>query len=666
MPVITVTNQAQLDAAMKAAKGGDTILLAAGNYTGLSTNNFNPTSNLTIQSLDDKNPAVLKSLSMISSSNVTLKNLNFVQDYRPAQDYETANRVMNSKNIVIDGVRFSGGTGDASNSLGIGLTVRGGSNVKLLNSSIDHFAVGLNGMTVDNMVIQNNNFHDNRRDHTNFAEMSDLVIDSNYFTALYPINGEHPDAIQFMTAGRTKGNTNITISNNIIMQGDGRASQGIFLGEEAGNLWYQNVDIKNNLLYVSGMYNGIAMLNGNNVNIDSNSVISDADGTSFWIRLRSVNGAVTNNVADDIVLDGSNNVTQSGNVVLSRDPAALRKIVDINMGSKARVAGLLVDGVGYKPPVGSAAAALVAQQQLLLPKSTGGRLLLDLNFTPTGMVDYSTWSSDETSKPVNLASISNGMYKIATGAGIDLARANSRQLFGLSAFTLNFNMKRDGVTAPAGQIMGVFLSWNVSLRADGELSFSMTNTAGKTFTLTTSGAKILDTNNHKIALTYDSTKGTAALYVDGSVKGTAAMSGTMLPPASQPVYLGNPFGAAFSGYLGDIEMRDAALSAAEIVALNTSTVPDTTTAANMLKTMVAKGVADSAATLAATTNAWGGALTAPSTLSLAGAFKTTSATSSPLAALLANTNAIGALPTTTGALSTFGAPRVYAYDLNHV
>jgi len=665
MPVITVTNQAQLDAAIKIAKGGDTILLAPGSYTGITANYFNPTSNVTFQSLDAKNPAVLQTLSLHTSSNVTFKNLNFVQDYRPAQDWETANRVMNSTNIVMDGVRFSGGTGDASKSLGIGLTVRGSSNVKLLNSSIDHFSVGLNGLAVDNMVIQNSEFHDNRRDHTNFSEMSNLLIDGNNFTALYPINGEHPDAIQFMTSGRTKGNTNITISNNVIMQGDGQPSQGILLGEEVGNLGYQNVDIKNNLLYVSGMYNGILVVNGKNVNVDSNSVISNADGTSFWIRLQNVSGTVTNNIADDIILDSSNSVTQSGNVVLSRDSAALRKIADINMGSKARVAGLLVDGVGYKPPVGSAAAALVAQQQLLLPKSTGGRLLLDLNFTPTGMIDYSTWSTDETSKPINLASISNGMYKISTGAGLDLARANSRQLFGLSAFTLNFNMKRDGVTAPAGQIIGVFQSWNVSLRADGELSFSMTNTAGKTFTLTTSGAKILDTNNHKIALTYDSVKGTASLYVDGSVKGTAAMSGTMLPPGSQAVYLGSPFGAAFSGYLGDIEMRDAALSAAEIVALNTSTVPDTTAAANMLKTMVAKGVADSAVTLAASTNAWGGALTAPSTLSLAGAFKTTSATSSPLAALLANTNAIAALPTTTGALSTFGAPRVYAYDLNH-
>jgi pectate lyase len=673
MPAIIVNNQAQLDAAIKVAKGGDTILLAAGNYTSLTLTKVNPTTNLTIQSLDAKNPAVVSTLWMTSSSNITLKNLNVMQDYKPAQEWETANRILSSKNITVDGVRFSGGSGDPSNSSGVGLAVRDASNIKFVNSSIDHFMIGMNALGVDGMVVQGNNFHDNRRDHTNFAEMNNVVIDSNNFTGLYPVGDEHPDAIQFMTSGRTKANTNVTISNNVVMQGDGRATQGFFLGEEAGNLPYENLTIKNNLIYISGMYHGINVIHGNNVNIDSNSVISASDDKSFWIRVENVTGKITNNLADDILTSGTNNVDISKNILLTKDSVTLRKLSDINLIAKAKLSGLLVSGIGYTPPVGSAAAALVSQQLSAGGRPTGAQLLLDVNFTASGVVDYSTWSSDETIKPANLASVSNGMYKVATGAGLEFARGTSRQIFGLSAFTLNFDMKRDGVTAPAGQIMGVFQSWGVSLRADGELTFSMTNAAGKSFTLATSGAKILDTNTHKIAVTYDGARGTALIYVDGVVKGSAAMSGTttaaitgsMREQGSQGLWLGSPFGAAFSGSVGDIEMRDGALSAAQILALNaSSTLTSPTKAADVVKAMVTKSLADSAATLATATS-WGGATAVPATLSLAGAVGTAAASQSPLAAMLATVSGSGTLSTRTGTLSTLSTGRSATYDLHY-
>ncbi|WP_066719572.1 right-handed parallel beta-helix repeat-containing protein [Sphingomonas pituitosa] len=668
MPDIVVKNQTELDAAIKSARGGDTILLASGTYTSITMSNINPTSGITVKSQDSTKPATVGTVWLTNSSNITLKGLNVVTPTKLANDGDTANRVMGSSNITIDGLRFSGGTGDPSESKGVGLIIRGGTNNKLINSSVDHFVKGIIVRGVDGMLVQGNNFHDNRMDHTNFAEMKNLVIDGNTFNGLYPIGGEHPDAIQFYTQSMSSGSSNVTIKNNVILQGDGLGTQGIFMGEENGNLPYNNVTIENNLVYLSGMYHGISVLNAQNVTVKSNTILSMPDEKSTWIRLEKVTGTVTNNVTDEIVLAGTNQITSSNNIQLASDPVMTRTIADLGKGAKATVYGLMLDGIGYAPVAGSAMAKDVAAQRaaaLALPSAP--KLLLDLNFSSAGgMIDTSGWSTDDPVKALTAGMISNDMLNVKTGSGVELGRGTSRQLYSLSAFTLNFDMKRSGVTAPAGQIMGIYKSWDISLRADGELVFTMTNDAGVTSSLVTRGAKLTDTATHKIALSYDSTRRSATLYVDGVSRGTATMSGSTRKQEFWGLYVGAPFSAAFSGAVGDIEIRDTAYSAAQILALNTSSVVTSPAkAADTLKVMVAKGVAESAATLAGST-AWSGAMSSPATLSLAGAFGTTAASQSPLAAALAGASAAGTQSAGTMSFSSLTASRFAALNLYHV
>lgn len=598
MPDIIVKNQSELDAALKAARGGETIKLAAGAYTSITVNLKSYTSAVTIQSLDIGNKAVVQSLLIASSSNVVVKNLDVRQDFKPEQDWMIANRIVNTKNVTLDNVVLSGGTGDVTKSMGFGLNVRDSSNFTIKNSSIDHYSVGLSGNNVDGMVIKDNNFHDNRRDHTNFASMNNLVIDSNIFTDLYPVGSEHPDSIQFLTNGQPKGNSNITISNNLIMQGKGGASQGIFMNDENGNLPYTNINIKNNLVYVNGFFHGINVVNGRNVNIDSNTIISKMDATPLWIRLDKTDGAVlSNNVADSIVIDAtSKNITQVNNAVLANDSVTLRKLYDINAVSNAALANLLVAGVGYQPPAGSVAASLVAKELLTLQKPSNTNLLLNMNFNANGMVDQSRWSSDETKSPVSGASVSDGFFKVKTGSSFELLRDYSRQLYNLPAFTVNFDLKRDSVTAPVGQVMGIHQSWAIALRANGELAFTMTNATGQNFSLVTSGANLLDTATHKVALTYDSMKGTAVMYVDGVARGSIAVSGSTRGSEFWGLTIGNVFGAAFSGGISGIQVREGALSASEILTLGggaNATVPP----ADAVKYSLTKGAASSAAAL---------------------------------------------------------------------
>ncbi len=665
MPV--VKNQAELDAAIKAAKGGETILLAPGTYTTLFMYSKNPAVNITIQSQDPNNKAVFGALKLNASSNITIKDVDFVRTATPSTDLEVANLINSSSNITLDGVKFSGGTGDPSNAKGTGIRILGGSNNKMINSSIDHYVIGMAVRGGANMLVQNNYFHDNRRDHTNFAEMTNVTIDSNRFEGLYPIGDEHPDAIQFMTNGASIANTNVNITNNVVLQGEGRGTQGFFLGEENGDLPYKNVTIQNNLIYLSGWYHGINLVHAENAKIDSNTIISAPDAKSTWIRVQGVTGSVTNNLTDQLTIESNSNVTTSNNVQLVNSPSVLRSIADINKGAQATVYGLMMKGVGYAPVPGSAMAALVDQQKAAaaaLPPA-GPKLLLDLNFTSKGVVDTSGWSSDDPTKAVAATAISNNLLHVKTGSGMELARTTSQQLFNMSAFTLNFNMQRSSTTGSVGQIIGIYKSWGVSLRSDGELSFTMTNDAGVTSTLVTSGAKIKDTALHKIALSYDSNKKTATLYVDGVARGTATMSGSTRKVASWGLYVGTQFGTSFSGGVGDIEIRDTAYSAAQILALNAgNTQTPAATAADTLKVMVAKGVAESAATLAGDTS-WGSAMSSPATLTLAGAFGSATATQSPLATALANAGLSGSLATGAGSFSTFSKSRVAALDLYH-
>ncbi|SFJ22547.1 Concanavalin A-like lectin/glucanases superfamily protein [Sphingomonas sp. NFR04] len=671
MPV--VNNQAALDAAIKNAKSGDVILLAPGTYSSITMTAINPASNITIQSLDTNNKATVGTVWLTSSSNITLKDFNVVRPTRPTDEFATANRVLSSSNITIDGVHFSGGTGDPSDALGNGLAIRGGTNNKLINSTIDHFVIGLDVRGVDTMLVRGNNFLDNRRDHSNYSEMTNVVIDDNRYEGLYPINGEHPDAIQFMTMGRAYGSSNISITNNVVLQGDGRGTQGFYMQDEVGTMPFKNVTIDNNLIYLSGMYHGINLENTQGAKITNNTITSVSDEKSTWIRVENVTGTVSNNLTDQIIMEGTNNLTTNQNIELVKNPEIMRQITDLNKGSKATIAGLTYNNaafsVGYhtgKNLVGAAsqftkevAAQLAAPKPAVVP-----RLLLDLSFSAKGVVDSSEWSADETVNPLGTGAINNGMLSVKTGSGMELSRGTSRQLYGLSAFTLNFDMKRDGQTAPAGQILGIYKSWNIALRADGELTFTMTNDAGVTSTMTTSGAKITDTSVHKIALSYQS-GGISTLYVDGKAVGSAKMSGSTRQQEYWGLYVGSPFTAAFSGGVGDVEMRETAFSQAQILALNAgSTVSKPATAADTLKVMVAKGVADTAATLAGST-AWGGAMASPATLSLTSAFGTTGSSPSPLATALATASANGSLYQATSAFSMLTTPRLASLDLYH-
>ena len=77
MTTFAVNSVASLMTALASAQGGDQISLASGTYSGLSLQNFNFTSAVTITSADPTKPAVFTNFTLANSSGMVFSQLDF-------------------------------------------------------------------------------------------------------------------------------------------------------------------------------------------------------------------------------------------------------------------------------------------------------------------------------------------------------------------------------------------------------------------------------------------------------------------------------------------------------------------------------------------------------------------------------------------------------------
>lgn len=357
MATIRVTNQTQLDAAVKAAKAGDTVVLAAGNYKQLWVDDKKSASAITFKSESATNPAVIGYVRTIRSEGVIFQDLKVGRQMVVGVDKDWTNMalVQESKNVSFTGVSFFS-TGADDKFLGRGLFVRDSASVSVSNSEFSHLAVGMCTMTTIGVTVQSNKFHDLRIDGVEFTAVKNVLIDGNDFRDFRSSAIDHPDAIQFWTNGTRQASTDIMISNNVIMPGTGAGSQGIFIQDEIGGLPYERLTIKNNLLLDAGNYwNGIAVRGGKDVVLEGNTSISPTgDDKVFYIRIDNVTGVkLINNLSDQLIQKGTTGMTQTGNVFLKEQKTFASKITGINLGVNATVESLVVSGVGYQSPGGA-------------------------------------------------------------------------------------------------------------------------------------------------------------------------------------------------------------------------------------------------------------------------------------------------------------------------
>lgn len=316
---ITVSTLSGLYSALAKATGGETILLAGGDYGKLALgtkSGFDITfpSNVTIKSADTGNPAVFSGMDVRGAANLTLDGLTF--DYTFAATDKIYSRpfsVSGSDNITIRNSTFDGDTAkgvsavDDGYGFAIGLSVRGSTGVRLENNEIFNFHRGMTITESQNLTITGNDVHSIRSDGMDFAQVKNVVIAENNIHDFRgsPNSTDHRDMIQFWTNGTTSPSENITIRGNHLDIGNGSYTQSIFMrndqvdqGLAGAEMFYRNVTIEENVI-VNGHLHGITVGETAGLTIRNNSVLhsdgGNADGADSGVEIPTirVSGAAT-------------------------------------------------------------------------------------------------------------------------------------------------------------------------------------------------------------------------------------------------------------------------------------------------------------------------------------------------------------------------------------
>ena len=290
---VTVSNAAQLTAAARVARAGDTILLAAGSYGDVRLDNLQPTGTITIKSADPNNDAVFRSLTMMGSRNVIIEDIDISRPMAAGENRNNyAVNVARSSNLTFVGIDVSGSMNNDARDDGHGMSLNG-TRLSVLDSTFTQLgaavvATGSNYVFAGNTMTQ-------VREGMQMAQMQGALVANNVardFQADYQA-GEHPDVFQVHTGGTYLASSNLIFRNNVMAPGDDGGVGGIFIrSETASPRRHSNILIENNV-YEGNYTHGISVSNANGVTIRGNTVRAGInEGYTSSIIVSDLNGSL--------------------------------------------------------------------------------------------------------------------------------------------------------------------------------------------------------------------------------------------------------------------------------------------------------------------------------------------------------------------------------------
>ncbi|WP_309644146.1 right-handed parallel beta-helix repeat-containing protein [Phenylobacterium sp.] len=291
MSTITAANATQLYQALKVAQAGDTIALEGGSYASLRLFNLTFANDVTITSKDPGNPAIMTDLQIKNSSGLNFTNIEVFVD---AAKGGWGLQVNDSRDIHFDQISVHGSMDNNPQNDLSGMSIRNSSDVSVTNSEFQQLMIGVNHLNSDHISFTGNKIHDIQMDGIRGGGSSYVTISNNHFTNFYPIATDHPDAIQFWTTATTTSAHHIVISDNLIERGDGKAMQGVFMGDESGGkLPYLDTIITGNMV-VGSLWHGITAGSNVRVLIENNTVLG-YDGMGARITLADSSDVILKN-----------------------------------------------------------------------------------------------------------------------------------------------------------------------------------------------------------------------------------------------------------------------------------------------------------------------------------------------------------------------------------
>ncbi len=321
MSVITVTNSKELTAALSAAKGGDTIQLASGNYGDVSISGKTFATDVIIKSADANHPAVFNTLQIMKSSGIDFTGVTVNMASNSAANLDTpVVRLLNDDHISFHNDTVTAGL--ANNTLGgnvvglptgRGFQIQASTNVTVDHTDINHVDHGIVLIGAKSLSITNDNIHDVRTSPISGTVLDHVTIDGNKFSNSNPYNwghGDHADFIHLWTdPNQTTVATDIKITNNTLAQGTGTAILGISL-EDNSKLGFSNVQIANNLI-MDGNSQAIRVSHLENSSITGNTLLQTSGGAGDAPAITLTNTNHNVDVSDNVVGGAINTATDA-------------------------------------------------------------------------------------------------------------------------------------------------------------------------------------------------------------------------------------------------------------------------------------------------------------------------------------------------------------------
>lgn len=254
---IVVSDAAGLSAALAAATGGETILLAPGTYSGFSLRGRDWPDTVTVASQDPEDRAVFDTpITLRSVTNLRIEGLD-IGAGGPSTATKTWVYVDGADRLTLHDVRVEGGIygGEGPHSaealaadplLGqprdYGIMLRNTTDLKIEDSEFTALYKGVASGTAEGLTITGSEFHHLRSDGITIGTSTNVLIEGNYFHDFFPWVhpvtkvGDHPDFIQFRAFADDTGITGLTIRDNVFLQGEGGVIQSIFGHASGGAL----------------------------------------------------------------------------------------------------------------------------------------------------------------------------------------------------------------------------------------------------------------------------------------------------------------------------------------------------------------------------------------------------------------------------------------------
>lgn len=314
--VVTVSNQAELAAALKCRVADTVIVLKGGNYGEFAFNAKESPLAVNLVAADPSKPPVFNTLTISNANGVSIEGVTFT----PKDGAKFANglTLRGCDDVSLTNNTFAGGA-TGMDMLQRGLLIDRSSDVVVHDNHFSGLMRGAIFSESTGIQVTDNAFHDLRSEGMNFSGARNVEISGNDLRNFHPVTGDHADFIQFWTRGTKTVSENIHIHDNTMIQTqNGLSVQGIFMDND-DRIAYKNVVIENNTIQ-SGMPHGILVDQANGVRVENNTALA-VEGSQYKLSVSisdSQNVVVRDNTANSITFADNTNQVEAGNVAIAK------------------------------------------------------------------------------------------------------------------------------------------------------------------------------------------------------------------------------------------------------------------------------------------------------------------------------------------------------------